>query len=135
MQIVIAWVEESQEIVKVGRVDLGESHKFKSVRLPKSCMWLNRGTESDVMKAKAYAAKENRTVFCYDGANDPLECARRDVQKMDDLDVLKSVNEYLKESKQAALNAVTSAEVEIQALRSREQKLLATLSEYSTDRD
>jgi hypothetical protein len=79
MQIVIAWTEEAQEIVKLGRVDLGESHKFKTIRRPMAAVWLNRGTESDAAKARKYAANEGHRVFCYENERDPLAKARKDV--------------------------------------------------------
>lgn len=79
MQIVLARVEEAQEIVRVGRQDLGEAHKFKTVPKPISLMWLNRGNDSDVLKAKEYAKEGGYTVLCYEGENDPLGRARRDI--------------------------------------------------------
>jgi hypothetical protein len=79
MQIVVAWTEETQEVVKVGRVDIGDSHKFKTVQLPRACMWLNKGTEADAEKAREYAASEGHSVFCYEGEKDPLGRAKKDV--------------------------------------------------------
>ena len=79
MTIVIAWTEETQVLVKEGQVDLGRPHIFKTVQLPKACIWLNKGTDSDAAKAREYAAKEGRTVFCYDGERDPLMRAKQDV--------------------------------------------------------
>lgn len=79
MQIVIAWVEQDQVIVKQGQTDLGESHKFKTVPKPVACMWLNNGKDRDVLKAKAFAEKEGKSVFCYRGERDPLGKAKQDV--------------------------------------------------------
>jgi len=82
MQIVIAWTEEDQQLVKIGRVDLGESHTFKTVRIPKACMWLNKGNESDLAKARAYALTEGRIVLCYQHERDPLSTAKRQIISM-----------------------------------------------------
>ena len=79
MQIVIAWLEDEQEIVKLGRTDVGEMHKFRTVQKPRACMWLNDGNASDAEKAAAYASSEGKSVFCYTGENNPLDRARRDV--------------------------------------------------------
>ena len=81
MQIVIGWVEEEQVLVKVGRVDLGEMHKFKSVPRPMVCMWVNKGSASDLAKAEAYAKSESKTVLTYVGEKNPLEAAKRDLLK------------------------------------------------------
>lgn len=79
MQIVIAWLEEDQVIVKRGRTDLGELHKFKTAMRPVACMWLNNGGAADLSKAKSYAAKEGYRVFSYNGEKDPLGKARQDI--------------------------------------------------------
>ena len=79
MQIVIAWTEEAQELVKAGRVDLGESHTFRTIRVPKACMWTNKGKDADLAKARVYAATECRTVLCYEHERDPLEKAKKDI--------------------------------------------------------
>jgi hypothetical protein len=79
MQIVIAWTEETQEIVKIGRVDLGESHKFRTVLTPKACMWVNKGNARDLAKARVYAANEGHAVLCYENEHNPLEKAKIDI--------------------------------------------------------
>jgi hypothetical protein len=79
MQIVIAWLEEEQVLVKAGRTDLGESHKFKSAPKPMACMWLNKGSHSDLEKAQNFAAKEGHTVFSYNGEKNPLERAKKEI--------------------------------------------------------
>jgi hypothetical protein len=82
MQIVIAWAEDDQVIVKQGRIDIGERHVFKTVPKPMACMWLNNGNERDVEKARAYAAKSGHVVFCYTEEADPLATARADILKI-----------------------------------------------------
>lgn len=81
MTIVLARVEEDRVIVKHGRTDLGEQHKFKTVPKPIACVWLLNGKESDVEKARNYAASEGYTVFCYEAERDPLGKAKRDILK------------------------------------------------------
>ena len=80
-QIVIGWTEESQEIVKFGRADLGESHKFKTIQKPFSCIWLNKGRENDIQKAQSFAKSENKMVFVYQGEKNPLQRAKDDALK------------------------------------------------------
>lgn len=82
MQIVMARIEEEQQIVKIGRIDLGEQHKFKNVLNPVSCMWLNKGTAKDVAKAKDYATREGYTVFTYQNERDPLAKAKQDILEL-----------------------------------------------------
>lgn len=81
MQIVLARLDDSAELVKAGRVDLGERHTFRAVRVPASVMWTNNGTEADKAKAERFAASEGYTVLCYDGEDDPLNRARRDIAR------------------------------------------------------
>lgn len=82
MQIVLARCEEGFEILEYGRVDLGERHKLKSIKVPKSLMWLNEGTNEDKKKADIYAKREGYTVFCYYDEDDPLARARKEVLKL-----------------------------------------------------
>jgi len=82
MQIIIAWVEEAQELVKAGRHDLGESHKFRTVLIPRSLMWLNNGKAEDIAKAARYAESEGYSVLLYTNESDPLGRARREVMAL-----------------------------------------------------
>lgn len=79
MQIVLAWLDEDFIIVKEGQPDIGRPHTFKAIPKPLAAMWLNKGTDADLAKAKKYAETDARTVFCYDGERDPLGRARRDI--------------------------------------------------------
>lgn len=81
MQIVIAWTEDEQVVIKHGRTDVGERHVFKTVPKPMACMWLNNGNERDVEKARAYAAQNGHVVLCYTAERDPLATARADILK------------------------------------------------------
>jgi hypothetical protein len=94
-KIVLAWRSDGTEVVDphMTRIDLGERHKSRNVVQPHAVMWLNKGTEQDVVKAEAHALKERtqaegdpyRTgyghrVFVYPSAErDPLGRARKDI--------------------------------------------------------
>lgn len=82
MTIVIAWLDDEQVLVKAGRVDIGEMHKFKTAAKPMACVWVNKGNESDLIKARAYAQSEGRKVLTYENERNPLEAAKRDILKM-----------------------------------------------------
>src|SRR5271154_3617394 len=81
--IVLAWADEDFRVVRERRTDMGERPELETFRVGKSVMWLNRGTEADVEKAKVYARSEKDKeirVFAYPTSNkDPLGTARRDV--------------------------------------------------------
>lgn len=79
MQIVLAWLDEEFVLIQEGQPDIGRPHKFKSVPRPLAAMWLNKGTEADVVKARKYAETDGRAVFCYEGEKDPLGRARKDI--------------------------------------------------------
>ena len=81
MQIILARLDQTQEIAKHGRVDLGERHTFCTVNVPVAVVWVNKGSEADLQKAQAYAAREGYTVLCYDGEKDPLNRARKDIAR------------------------------------------------------
>ncbi len=79
MQIVLAWLDEDFALVQEGQPDIGRPHKFKAVPKPRACMWLNKGTDADLAKAKTYAARDGRTVFCYKNEKEPLQRARTEI--------------------------------------------------------
>ena len=79
MQIVLARLDEDQELVRRGRDDLGERHTFRTVAKPISLMWINKGTPADKAKAEQFARAEGYTVFCYTSERNPLAKARRDI--------------------------------------------------------
>lgn len=80
--IVIAWTEEDQEIVKHGRVDIGERHTFKAVTVGKAAIWLNDGDAADLEKARAYAQANGYTVYTFPiSDDDPRPAARLRVVK------------------------------------------------------
>ena len=81
MQIVLARLDDDVEIVKLGRIDIGEPHKFRPIKRPVSLMWLNDGTAEDVAKAKSFATKNGYAVLCYEQTTDPLGRARVDIMK------------------------------------------------------
>ena len=77
IQIVIAWTEEEVQIVRARRTDLGERPVTRSVQSPRACMWLALGTDEDLTRARAWAARENKTVFTFPATEeDPLGQAR-----------------------------------------------------------
>lgn len=88
--IVVAWTVESR--VFDGRpfaADLGARPGLKTIREGRACIWRNRGSEADVVKARAYAETENTKrgegegpilVFIYPTSEkEPLDRARREV--------------------------------------------------------
>jgi hypothetical protein len=84
--IVVAWTEDMQDLApgqRSWRHDLGERAKLVVVKKPYAAMWRNAGTPEDVVKARAYAKKENPTtgrVMVYPTTEkDPLGRARKDV--------------------------------------------------------
>jgi hypothetical protein len=81
MQIVLARLDDSAEIVKTGRVDLGERHMYRAIKVPVAMVWLNNGTEADRAKAARYAEREGYAVFCYDADPDPIGRAKREIAK------------------------------------------------------
>ncbi len=81
MQIVLARLDQTQEIAKQGRIDLGERHTFRTVNVPVACIWLNDGSEDDVQSATRYAAREGYSVLCYKNEADPLARARKDIAR------------------------------------------------------
>ena len=89
MKIVVAWTTEGHELEREGRIDIGERHTFRTIRVPKAVMWKNRGDEKDLAKAVAYAGEQSAKeggdrhhVFTYPTSErHPLERAREDVLK------------------------------------------------------
>lgn len=77
IQIVIAWTEEEVQIVRARRTDLGERPVTRSVQSPRAAMWLISGTDEDLTRARAWAAREGKTVFTFPTTEpDPLGQAR-----------------------------------------------------------
>ena len=77
IQIVIAWTEEEVQIVKTRRTDLGERPVTRSVQSPRACIWLASGTDEDLTRARAWATRENKTVFTFPiSEQDPLGQAK-----------------------------------------------------------
>src|SRR6266436_132994 len=84
LQIVIAWTEQSAEFVEQIYIGGGEyKNVFKDIIIPKACIWLNDGRQSDVAKAREYARSEipGAKVFTYKGESDPLTKAKQDILK------------------------------------------------------
>ena len=79
MQIVIAWAEQTA-LVPTGRHVMRDMNWFPEFRADwegKACMWLGKGTEADVEKAKAYAKTDGRLVLTFPAdEKDPLDKAR-----------------------------------------------------------
>jgi hypothetical protein len=65
MQIIIAWTEETREIVRVRRSDLGELPITRPALLARACVWLLEGDASDLEKAQAYAARNDYQVYTF----------------------------------------------------------------------
>ena len=80
LTIVLARKEISQEVVGTWAADLGQRPKFRDVAVAKAMIWLNKGDQSDMPKALAYARNEGYSVFSYPASDaDPLDRAKRDV--------------------------------------------------------
>jgi hypothetical protein len=79
MQIVLARLDGDVVLVKDGQPDIGRPQTFKAIRAPMACMWLNKGSAADLVKARAYAAIEGWTVFCYEREKEPLQRARAEI--------------------------------------------------------
>ena len=49
----------------------------RTVQSPRACMWLAQATDKDLVKARAWAAREGKTVFTFPAEEqDPLGQAR-----------------------------------------------------------
>lgn len=78
--IVIAWAEKTAVLVRLRRAELSERPEMREEMVGKAAVWLNRGTPADVQRARAFAATEGYSVFCYATTEkEPLARARRDV--------------------------------------------------------
>jgi hypothetical protein len=84
--IVIAWVVVEFEVVNARRADLGESPILKQTLGSKAIMWLNRGTEKDLEKAKIYAKSQKGQrmgIFTYHTTEkDPLGRAKKEIKEL-----------------------------------------------------
>jgi hypothetical protein len=85
-KIVLAWVSPDLEIVSPGRIDLGERPVLKQVLVPRAAMWLKRGTDEDLEKAKAYAkAQKGEYVFVFTylaSEKDPIGRAKKEAKEI-----------------------------------------------------
>jgi hypothetical protein len=81
MQIVLAKLETDYVIEQEGRIDLGEMHKFREIKKPIACIWVNNGNEEDKIKAEKFAITEGYKVFTYINEKEPLKRARKDILK------------------------------------------------------
>lgn len=77
--IVIAWAEQTK-LVPTGRNvmrDLNWFPEFRAEWEGKAAMWKGRGDDTDLAKAKAYAATDGHSVFTFPVTErDPLGKAR-----------------------------------------------------------
>jgi hypothetical protein len=79
MTIVIAWTEEGQKHVGTRIARYGELiQQFAPTTLAHAVVWLNNGTDNDLLKARKYVASEYPTgkVFTFTNEQDPLGVAR-----------------------------------------------------------
>jgi hypothetical protein len=80
MQIIIAWTEETREIVRVRRSDLGELPITRPALLAHACVWLLEGAASDLKKAHAYALRNGYQVHTFPvGCESALDDAKKRV--------------------------------------------------------
>ena len=82
-QIVLAWAVREVVAVEERRRDLGERPTLTIGSVPRAAMWKNRGTQTDVEKAEAYARSEpGKCVYVYPSTvRDPLAAAKMAVMK------------------------------------------------------
>lgn len=84
LQIVLSKLYDDFEIVQRGRVDLGERHKTREVKVARALMW-KKGVKpnalpKELVKAEAFAKTEGYTVFVYPSDDrDVLNHAKRDL--------------------------------------------------------
>ncbi len=83
MQIVIAWTEETVEIIPGARVDLGERPETRPSRIAKAAMGVNEGHAGELAKAQRYAAREGYQVVTFEPpVDDPLGAAKSAVLRV-----------------------------------------------------
>ncbi len=79
MQIVIAWAEQTA-LIPTGRHIMRDMNYFPEFRVEwegKAAMWLRKGTDADLEKARKYAETDSRLVFTFPKTEkDPLGSAR-----------------------------------------------------------
>lgn len=77
--IVLARVEQTK-LVETGRSVRRDGNYFPELALTgeaKACVWLNRGNDEDLAKARQFAATEGYTVFTFPTSErDPLTKAK-----------------------------------------------------------
>lgn len=79
MQIVIAWAEQTKLVPTSRNImrDLNWFPEFRPDWEGKAAMWVRRGDESDLAKAKRFAESEGRQVYVFDASErNPLVKAR-----------------------------------------------------------
>lgn len=80
-KIVLAKLVDDVELTgEAYRADLGARPKTRDVKRAVALMWKMRGSEDDIVRARAWAPTEDYTVFVYPTAErDPLGRAKREV--------------------------------------------------------
>ena len=82
--IVLAKMKSDFVIEEYGRIDIGEPHKYKEVFYPVSLIWINEGTNQDLLKAKVFAEENGYNVFIYDiNEADPIKRAKEDLEVLE----------------------------------------------------
>ncbi len=86
MTIVVAWTTDAVEIdpkQKAWRHDLGARPKMSDVKEARAAIWLNKGTQADLVKATTWVTKGypgSGRVFVYPTTEkDPLGRARKEI--------------------------------------------------------
>ncbi len=86
-QIVLAKLYDDFEVVQRGRVDIGERHKTREVKVARALMWKKRvpigALPRELQKAEEFAKSEGGyEVFVYPSSErDSLQRAKRDLLK------------------------------------------------------
>ena len=84
LQIVLAKIYDDFEVTQRGRVDLGERHKTRDLKVARALMWKKKVTPAnlaaEVAKAEAFARSEDYRVYVYPSSDrDSLNHAKRDL--------------------------------------------------------
>ena len=82
--IVLARIEDDFEVVARGRVDIGERHKTREVKVGRALIWRKGVTESklanELVKAEEFAKADGYEVFAFPSTEkDPLNRAKREI--------------------------------------------------------
>jgi len=80
LRIVLAKLVDDVEVISAGARDLGEAPTLAAIKRAVAVVWKLSGTETDLEKARKFAAIEGYTVLVYKTSErNPLERARAEI--------------------------------------------------------